>query len=392
MLLKRTTVRPNRLPAMHRLPQRTSLAAQTAAILREQIEAGSWRKWLPPEQELAAQFHIARMTLRRALHQLEGEGLVRSSRGKRREIVVRRHRPIPAASGRVLLLTPVPIQFQLPFDVFWTNQLRVTLEEAGYHLEVHASRAPYGRGATAVLDRLMQQMRPVGCVLTLSTREMQRWFSKSRLPCVIVGSRHPHVELPFVDKAHRAVCRHAVGLFLARGHNRLVLVNPDSGTAGDLESERGFREGASQTTRADIRADIVRHDGTVADICGKLNALFRQRHPTTAFLVSRAPYALTVVGHLLRSGLRLPEDAALISRDHEPFLDMMAPSVARYVISAERMANRISSAVLEVVGTGLVGPADYQIMPEFTEGETLGPNIVRSERSAEPVSNPVRAE
>lgn len=376
---------------MHRLPQKSSLAAQTAAILREQIQAGNWHKWLPPEHELATQLHIARMTLRRALHQLEGEGLVRSSRGRRREIIVRRGRARLAASGRVLLLTPVPIQFQLPFDVFWTNQLRETLEEAGYHLEVHASRAPYGRGAMAVLDRLVEQLRPVGCVLTLSTREMQRWFSKHRLPCVIVGSRHPRVQLPFVDKAHRAVCRHAVGLFLARGHNRLVLVNPESGAAGDLESERGFHEGVSQTTREDIRADIVRHDGTVADICGKLSALFRQRHPPSAFLVSRAPYVLTVVGHLLRSGVRLPEDAALISRDHEPFLDMMAPTVARYVISPERMANRISSAVLEVVRTGLVGPADYQIMPEFTEGETLGPNAVRSERPAEPAGQPVRA-
>jgi DNA-binding LacI/PurR family transcriptional regulator len=102
-------------------------------------------------------------------------------------------------------------------------------------------------------------------------------------------------------------------------------------------------------------------------------------------------YVLTVLGHLLRSGFRLPEDAALISRDHEPFLEMMAPSVARYVISPESMANRISTAVVEVVRTGLVGPADYHIMPEFTEGETLGPNTVRSRRPGEPVGQPKRA-
>lgn len=358
---------------MHKLPQRSSLATQAAAILRERIEAGEWHKWLPSEQTLCAQLHIARMTLRRALQQLAGEGLVRSRQGKRRELVLRRRRTAPASSGRVLLLTPAPLQFQLPFDVFWTNQLRDTLAEAGYQLEVYPSRAPYARGAGHVLEDLVRQFRPAGCVLTVSSREMQQWFSSRRLPCVIVGSPHPHIKLPFVDKAYRAICRHAVGLFLARGHTRLALVNPDSGAAGDLESELGFNEGLAQTKRGDVQGRIIRHDGTPADLCNKVSAALRRQGAPTAFLVSRAWYVLTVMGHLMRLGLRLPDHAALISRDHEPFLEMMIPSVARYVISPESMAKRISSAVLEVVRTGLTGPTDYQIMPEFTEGETLGP-------------------
>ncbi len=313
------------------------------------------------------------MTLRRALHQLEAEGLLRSRQGKRREILVVRRRVASVPSGRVLLLTPIPLQFQLPFYVFWTNQLRETLEEAGYHLEVYPSRAPYARGAATVLEDLVRQFRPVGCVLTVSTREMQQWFSKRRLPCVIVGSRHPQVGLPFVDKAYRAICRHAVGLFLARGHTRLALVNPDSGAAGDLDSEQGFNEGIAQTQRQDVQASILRHNGTAEDICKKLNALLRRPDCPTAFLVSRAWYVLTVMGHLMRSGVRVPEKAVVISRDHEPFLEQMVPSVARYVISPESMARRISSAVLEVVRSGLIGPADYHIMPEFTEGETLSP-------------------
>jgi DNA-binding LacI/PurR family transcriptional regulator len=117
---------------------------------------------------------------------------------------------------------------------------------------------------------------------------------------------------------------------------------------------------------------VVRHDGTVADICDKLALCRRPEHPT-ALLVSRAVNVLTVMGYLMRRGLRIPEDVALISRDHEPFLEHMVPSVARYVISPENMAHRISAAVLESVQGGLVRSANYQIMPQFTEGETLGP-------------------
>jgi len=89
------------------------------------------------------------------------------------------------------------------------------------------------------------------------------------------------------------------------------------------------------------------------------------------------------MGYLQRRGSRLPEDVTIISRDHEPFLESVVPSVARYVISAENMAHRISAAVLEMVRTGLVSATNYQIMPEFTPGDTLGPGSA-APRAAEP--------
>jgi LacI family transcriptional regulator len=152
-----------------------------------------------------------------------------------------------------------------------------------------------------------------------------------------------------------------------------VLLNPELGAAGDLESEEGFREGVAQQNREDVEASVVRHRGTVGDVCGAMATLFERRSPPTALLVSRAVNVLTVMGYLMRRGLRLPEDVSVISRDHEPFLAGMLPSVARYVVSPESMAHRISAAVLEMVQTGLVSAANYLIMPQFTPGDTLGP-------------------
>ena len=359
------------------LPQKSSLVAQTAAVLKERIYSGVWHKWLPGEHELCAQLKVARMTLRGALSQLEQAGLVRARQGKRREILARRRRTAPGSSGRVLLLSPVPLSVLSHLHVFCANELREALENVGFHFEIHAERGLYGHGSGAGLERLMKQLRPAACVLLSSTEKMQFWFSRRRLPCVIWGTKHPGVELPSVDKAFRAVCRHAVGLFLARGHRRAVLLNPNSGAAGDLESEEGFREGAAQHKQEEVQAGVARHDGTVGDLCTAVSALLRRRDPPTALLVSRAAHVLTVMGYLMRCGLRLPQDMALISRDHEPFLDHMVPGVARYVVSPESMAQRIFATLLGIVQTGLVSPATHQIMPEFTEGETLGPALAR---------------
>jgi len=368
--------------AKPRLPQKASLVAQAAAILKERIQSGEWHKWLPGEHELCAELQIARMTLRGALAQLERTGLVRARQGKRREILTRRRRAAPGVSGRVLLLTPVPLYDLAPLHLFCAHALREALEKAGFHFEIHPERGLYGRGSGASLERLIRQLRPAGCVLVSSTQKMQMWFSRRRLPCVIWGSKHPGVELPSVDKAYRALCRHAVGLFLARGHRHLALLNPESGAAGDLESEEGFREGAAQHKEEDVEATVARHDGTAAGIRGTLAALLKRQVVPTALLVSRAANVLAVMGYLMRCGLRIPEDVAVISRDHEPFLEQMVPSVARYVITPEAMAARISSAVLEIVQTGLVNPSDFKIMPEFLEGETLGPKPGVSHASA----------
>jgi LacI family transcriptional regulator len=361
---------------MNRLPQRLSLPAQTVAILKEEIQGGRWCKWMPGEYELCRQLRIGRQTLRAALVQLQKEGWVRSRQGKRRQIVARQGWLAPAASGLVVLLTPNPMQLLRPFTVLWTNELREHLAEAGYNLETHGSHAFYGQGWAANLEVLVRQVRPVGFVITATTEKMQRWFCDRGMPCVIAGSRHPGIDLPCVDGAYRAICRHAAGQFLARGHVGLILLNPESGSAGELESEAGFNEALAQTGHADVQASVVHHDETVAQIRRKVDALLRQERPPTAFLVSRASNVLPVMGHLMSRGLRLPKDVALISRDHEPYLERVLPSVARYIISPSAMANMMAKAVLKALQGRMPTPADGHIMPEFTQGDTLGPGPI----------------
>jgi DNA-binding LacI/PurR family transcriptional regulator len=347
--------------------------AQTVAVLREEIQQKRWRQWLPGENELCRQLHVSRVTLRGALKQLEREGLVKASQGRRREVVAQgRARRGKPTNRRVVLLTAEPLQSQPTFTVCWIDELREQLSDAGFHLEVHVSRQLYGARSGKALEALSRAVRPAAWVLYRSTLEMQQWFSTHALSGVITGSRHPGVQLPSVDMDYRATCRHAAGQFLAKGHRRLALLNPESGTGGELESEEGFREAVKPAICAGAEAILARHEGSAASVCKALDGLLRQPERPTALLVSRPVHVLTALGHLARRGIKVPREMAVISRDDDSFLEHVVPSVARYSSNPAAFAQRLSRVVLSVAESGLSTIADHKLMPRFVRGESFG--------------------
>jgi LacI family transcriptional regulator len=354
------------------MPQ--SLPAQTVGILKEKILSGEWGQTLPSERELSDWLVVSRGTLRAALARLQREGFVKSRQGRPWEIVDQKKIAGPRpATKRLALLTASSLSQLGGFEMFWIDNLRRHLQDAGYQLEVCQEAARRGARSVAVLDELNRKLRPDGWVLQSTPAAVQRWFSERRLPCVIVGSRHEGVKLPSVDRDLPAACRHAAGLLAARGHTRLVLVIPKSGLAGDLACEKSFLEAARPlVSPRDGEVLIAHHDNRAESIFRRLNLLLQRRPAPTGFLITGTKSTLAVLSFLLRKGRRVPQEAALISRDSDPFLDYFTPSVARYTSDSMIFARKVSRLVLELVHGGPIRAMDYRVTPKFVPGETLG--------------------
>jgi LacI family transcriptional regulator len=353
-------------------PQRLSLVSQTSAYLQAAIAAQKWQDWLPAERALCETLQISRSTLRRALTQLEQAGVIRAEHGAGNRILggsaPRRRR---LRSHDVALLVPEPLERLRPTQALWIDELRTMLSERGCRLHLFHGRQYFRVHPNAALKKLVRQ-HPHACwILALSNAACQRWFAKRGLPCLVAGSCHAEVDLPFCDLDHRALCRHAAGVLLTLGHRRLAFVAPKTGLAGDIVSAAGFIEGVRSSGHADATAVTCEHDGTVEGITQALKRLLAQAPQPTALLVANAYHCLAVLTALAAQGRRVPEDISVISRDEDPFLDFVVPLPARYVLGPRAFARSVLQSVLALLKDGTVKKRAVRLMPEFVRGASV---------------------
>lgn len=353
-------------------PRRHSLITETAQALRKALESGQWHEVLPAERRLCEEWHISRPTLRAALEILAREGLVQVEQGKRTRIV-RANRPELATPRpvTVCLLSPEPLHAMPPFVLLWVDRLRDQLAAAGHLLQVHVGRAEFGRNnPETALASLTSSAPAAAWVLYQATEAMQRWFGDRGESCVVVGSLFPGVELPALDRDYRATCRHAVSLLANRGYRRIYLVLHEQRFGGDLESEAGFGEGLLACRERGVNGESMVHDGSPAGIAQVLDHVLAGT-PRPAFLVARTGFALSVCSHLLRRGIRIPEEAGILCRDDDQFLDHLLPRMSRYSVNAGDFTRRLFRLVTQVMEREPRRRAVVKVMPEFVPRESI---------------------
>lgn len=358
---------------MLKLPQRHSLEKQTAVVLQEEIAKGTWHDLLPGERSLCDMLQISRHTLRAALEQLRGAGAIKSEQGVGNRIVTSRGNAgvKPSLAQDVGLLVSGALDNLLPKHILWIDQLRAMLGERGCRLHTFHGRKFARRDPGRALQRLLAQQPHKCWILLLSAEAVQKWFEKQKVPCVVAGTIYAGINLPYCDLDHRAICRHAAGLLLARGHRQMALVIQKSRRAGDLESEAGFAEGIRQSAHTDTEVMIGYHDATAAGIGATVKRLMHRQPTPTALLVNNPFHYLTVVGTLTRLGHRVPEDVSVISRDCEPYFPYLIPAPTHYMIDPRQFARSLLVPVLQLLQGSVITKRALHIMPEFQPGQSV---------------------
>lgn len=358
---------------MQAIPRRPSLVKEVADVLRAGIRARCWGGFLPGERALCKQLAVSRNTLRKAVRLLEREGLVKSGQGSRRRIFAPSRGSRIAALPHVvgLLASHVTTHRYSWFFLYFIERLRARAEQMGVAVQVHSPDRYMIPHPERRLDSLVREHRARCWVLAGMPEPVQRWFSDHKLPAVVRGHRFAGVELPAVDRDHHAICRHAVGVLARLGHRRVAFLKYESGLAGTIAGERGFREGFAANALDPAGALVAEHDGTQERVCRLLDQWIARLERPTAILVADPEYMISVVTHLMRRGLTVPREMSLICREEDSHLQHVSPPIASYTSLRERLAERLCQIIIQIIQNGHARSRQILLMPEFRAGESL---------------------
>lgn len=358
---------------MSLLPKRPSLVDEVADVIREGVRARRWVDHLPGERSLCRQLGVSRRTLQKAFQLLERDRLFGPGRGRRRLIVAMPGRGSTGDLPPVLgVVSGVPeLRSHAGFVSSHLEQIRDWAHRLGMSVQVHSMKPYLIPRPQARLEMLLRES-PARCWLLSATPEIVgRWFMERGLPTVLIGRCYPGIELPAVDVNYYAICRHAVGAFMRLGHRRIAFMMHRWKFAGDVDSERGFREGCAAGGLDAADSVVVEHDGTPRHIVQVVNQLIGRPRRPTAILTMGSKYTITAATHLLNSGIRIPQHISLISRDEDDHLHTVIPRIVCYESLYGRIARRVFQVIAQLTETGYAPPRQVSLMPELQAGDSL---------------------
>lgn len=204
---------------------------------------------------------------------------------------------------------------------------------------------------------------------------MQRWFADRGLPVILVGAAFPGIGLPSVEFDHAAIAQHAAATLAAAGHERTAILLQRTGSAADETTSRAFADGRRRGAPAPL---VLEHDGTMAQIESRLRRLAAMPQRPTALFVTKSHVIPAAYTLLPRLGLEIPRDLSVICREDDPFLDYLAPAVARYHSDSSALARKLAVALVRLARGQPVTLRHDRLMPRYVQGRSVAP--VRAER------------
>ena len=352
------------------MPSRGNLAVECARVIRLRIIEGEWSGALPGERRLASLLEVGRDTVRLALNLLEREQVLSHTQaGSRREILlVSGHRAIAKPSVlRIGMLSPRRLEQLSQPMLFEVDHLRRALAEKGGSLELFAPTWYEQKDPAKRLSQLVESEPCVAWILFRSSAQIQQWFVKSKVPCLIRGYPHSMVDLPHLDVDWEATARHAAGRLWRLGHRRVGVMTPNDALRGVAAAVKG----ASELGEPDFSVIEIPENGAVEGVITALSRALKLKFPPTAVIATRPRQAATAMTWLASQGIGVPRNISLVSLAYEPFLDHLVPAISGYRVDPETVSKQVIRRIEALVAGNPNRSGHSWITPDIIKGASI---------------------
>jgi DNA-binding LacI/PurR family transcriptional regulator len=339
------------------------MAARFLAVkqsLWTDIQGGRFGRKLPPEPELAKVYGVSRMTLRRSLAQLVGEGFLEAKPGQG-TFVTDQRRSMGDTRTIGLLIGPYigEVAEDAYFGVIFTT-LAARFGAAGYMLTFATSAEHLAPAAPTIGERVMR--RPVDGVVAAAFDADTVWsVGGLRVPLVLANSNPlpgRSTVLPENRAPVLAIVQHLVGL----GHRRMAHLTGSLSTVVAQERLLAWREGLALQHLAVDESLILPGNFTIEfgyDAMAKLCAL--PGGPPTAVVCANDRMALGVLRYAAEHGVRVPEEVTVIGFDDIDTAQHTTPTLTTVHVPRVDFADAVFRTLVEDMESTAGEPAGRTI-------------------------------
>lgn len=291
------------IPVSTRAPS----TAHVVELMRKELLGSKVQpnQFLPSERVLSKQFQVARVTVRRALKSLVGEGLIRAEPGRGYRALMRvagmkPGSPVAVVAGQ----TPVSFTAEASFD-----SLQSEISASGWQTltVVAGTRAP---------DEIVRALADAGvwgAALEACEPATARAIHESGLPCLSLArlNRELPIDSVLIDNFDGA--RRAAEYLLDKGHRRVAWFGPVTESDHSIERYQGA-QAAFLDRRLELPQEYVVDVQTKdeAQIAEAAQALLARADRPTAVIAAWPGLTLSVGLAARRAGLALGKDVELV--------------------------------------------------------------------------------
>jgi DNA-binding LacI/PurR family transcriptional regulator len=319
----------------------TARFVQVREQLWSDISANRFGDQLPPEPQLAKQYDVSRMTLRRAISGLVAEGFLSAHQGRgtfvvRDRVVTKGPRTIGLViDGRVLEGQADPY-----FSVM-IGSMAGHLGRSGNILVIGGK--PEELVPTVPGDGAR---RPVSGMVAMGYDRDSVWnVAATRAPVVLLDS-YPLPDRTCVLSDNRDGIRQAVRHLAALGHRRIAHIAGPLATIAGMERLQAWRE-AMQGCGLPAPEELVRQGGFGVDGGSRsLAELLALDDPPTAVVCANDRMALGALREARSQGRRVPKDLSLIGFDDIEAAGLADPPLTTITVDRAAMAAAACTALL----------------------------------------------
>ncbi|GFE44150.1 GntR family transcriptional regulator [Streptococcus canis] len=312
-------------------------------FIKEQIESGRLRigDRLPTEKELSEQFSVSRITSKRALVELEQEGLITRSRGKG-SFVAEKQVKSPEKNKDLLLILPFASDYELGD---YAKGIMTYIAEKGYRLMVQLA-------STVHLEELSGYAGVIYYPEDVNhSIDLLFYCDNHHIPLVLLDKSLELFQFPAVVADNKGGAYQLTQHLIDQGCDQIWFVATES--FGEVSSVRdrylGYLAAMAETSLPSSYFPKEKAETSDAYLNRLVTVLSEMAVPKTGLVVENDWLAIQLIQKSIQTGLSIPDQVAIVGFDNSQASRLLHPKLSTAAQDFYQMGQEAARLLLQKI-------------------------------------------